>query len=267
MATSDANVEIGHVTLVVHDLPAVGAFYESVLGLERISGDATEARYGVDGKVLVILKADASARKSSRSEAGLFHTAFLLPERADLGAWLTRAAETGIRLDGASDHLVSEAVYLHDPEGSGIEIYRDRAREDWPRKDGMIAMVTDPIDLRDVMVEARGPWRGAPKGTVIGHVHLQVGALDPAEPFYAETLGADVMARYPGANFHGWGGYHHHLATNVWNSRGAKERHQPATGLVEVGLKAHAEPLAAFREAYGDSVADPWGTRFTWSAK
>lgn len=267
MATSDANVEIGHVTLVVRDLPAVGAFYESVLGLERIGGDTAEARYGVDGKVLVILKAEPEARKSSRAEAGLFHTAFLLPDRADLGAWLNHAAEKGIRLDGASDHLVSEAVYLHDPEGNGIEIYRDRAREDWPRKDGMIAMVTDPLDLADVMAQARGPWRGAPKGSVIGHVHLQVGALDPAEPFYAETLGADVMARYPGANFHGWGGYHHHLATNIWNSRGAKERHQPVTGLAEVGLKADAEPLAAFREAYGDSVADPWGTRFTWSAK
>ncbi|MBD3802626.1 MAG: VOC family protein [Thioclava sp.] len=267
MATSDAIVQIGHVTLVVHDIDRVGAFYEDVIGLERISRDASEARYGVGGEVLVQLQADKTARKSGREEAGLFHTAFLLPERADLGAWLNRAAEKGWRLEGASDHLVSEALYLSDPEGNGIEIYRDRGREDWPRKGDQILMATERLDLRDVMAEARAPWRGAPSGTVIGHVHLQVGALDPAEPFYRDTLGSNVMARYPGANFHGWSGYHHHLATNVWNSRGAKERHQPATGLAEVGLRAEPEALAQFSERFGDSVTDPWGTRFTVAAK
>lgn len=265
MSTRYARLHIGHVQLVVHDLETLAAFYENALGLERISDDAQEVRLGVGAQMLVHLRRDRAARRVGPRDAGLFHTAFLLPERGDLGAWLHHAAANDISLEGASDHLVSEAVYLSDPEGNGIEIYRDRPRAQWPRQNGLIAMTTDPIDLQDVANSARAPWRGAPQGTMIGHVHLKVGALDAANAFYHELLGMPLMAQYPGANFYGWDGYHHHLATNIWHSRGAPAHTDAVTGLAEVGLSGPPEALADLRAHVGDAPVDPWGLRFNLS--
>lgn len=263
MASSDAPLEIGHVALTVRDLAAVAAFYQHALGLQPLSQDGETLRLGAGNRTLLELRPDPAARLAAPREAGLFHTAFLLPSRADLGRWLAHAAETGVRLQGASDHLVSEAVYLADPEGNGIEIYVDRPRADWPMTAEGIRMASDPLDYPGVLAAAEGPWAGMPAGSVVGHVHLQVGALEETEAFYGETLGMALTCRYPGANFFGAGGYHHHFGTNIWNSRGAGQRAPGAAGLAEVVLRADPEALAAIEARAGLALHDPWGTAIT----
>lgn len=188
---------------------------------------------------------------------------------------MLHAAEQRVPLRGASDHLVSEAIYLSDPEGNGIEIYHDWPSETWTWHDGMIRMETQPLDLHALAasVQARN-WSGLPDGSHIGHVHLQVGELSSAENFYSGLLGLDVVSRSSGATFLSSGSYHHHLATNTWNSRGAGVRSQPMTGLADVELVAEAAVFDAVRsrltpEQTADSSAthlslsDPWGTKIT----
>lgn len=256
--TSDAPVRIGRVALVVNDLERMVAFYRDALGLPVLRQEGGVAVLGSNIPILE-LREDRAARRATAREAGLFHTAFLLPDRADLGAWLHHAAANRLQLQGASDHDVSEALYLADPEGNGIEIYWDRPREGWVWKDGDVQMGTYALDLNELASAATAPWKGAPEGTVVGHVHLQVGAIPPAEEFIG-SLGADITHRYPGGTFYSWGGYHHHIATNVWNSRGAGPRSFPSTGLAEVELLADAGLVLP-------DVADPWGTRFNFTAK
>ncbi|PZQ52490.1 MAG: glyoxalase [Rhodovulum sulfidophilum] len=268
MATSDAPIEIGHVVLTVHDLDKLSDFYQRAVGLERLSSDGESASLGAGGRQLLELRRDPAARFAGHREAGLFHTAFLLPSREDLGALLNAYAKRNARIQGASDHAVSEALYLSDPEGNGIEIYSDRPRDVWPRGAAGIEMTTEPLDLADLMRSATGEWNGAPAGTVVGHVHLRVGAIPEAEAFYTTGLGMDLTTRYPGGSFYASGGYHHHLATNVWSSRGAAPRDLPATGLTEVALRATPEEVDAFAARHGGSSArDPWNTLFTIAAK
>ena len=268
MSTASAPVQIAGLSLTVHDLAATTDFYARALGLTVLSDGSGSARLGVDGAALVELRHDPAARRATPREAGLFHTAFLLPSRAALARWLQHAAGIGLQLQGASDHKVSEAISLADPEGNGIEIYVDRPRSAWYAADGSIGMATDPLDLQGLLQQADGPWTAAPAGTVIGHVHLQVGTLPEAEAFYAGTLGLAVQARYPGAAFFGAGGYHHHIATNIWNSRGAGARAQPSTGLSELRLAADADAIAAIHARGGaDRMRDPWGTEITLEAK
>jgi catechol 2,3-dioxygenase len=270
MSTSSAPLEIGRIALTVSDPDRVGGFYEDVLGLSQMSKAGGVATYGAGGRVLLELRTDPAARRSVRSEAGLFHTAFLLPSRDHLGRWLIHAAETKAPLQGASDHLVSEAIYLADPEGNGIEVYVDRPRADWPKdRNGNLRMASDPLDLNDIARSAAAPWAGAPDGMVVGHVHLQVGDVAGAEEFYGTTLGFDIVTHYPGASFLGSGGYHHHLGANVWNSRGAGKRSLPATGLADVEILADAASLSAIEDRTGGKleVADPWGTPITITPK
>ncbi|MEI4484586.1 VOC family protein [Frigidibacter sp. MR17.14] len=262
--TSTAPVEVGHVVLTVRDLDAVAAYYRDVIGLDPLASDGATARLGAGGRTLVELRRDGAARIAPRGEAGLFHTAFLMPSRRDLAEWLNRIAERQIPVQGASDHLVSEAIYLADPEGNGIEVYVDRPRADWPHGPDGIAMATEPLDIPDLLAQARGPWAGAPEELVVGHVHLKVGDLAKTEGFFGKTLGLDLTTRYPGANFWGWGGYHHHLATNIWQTRGAGSRQAGLTGLAEVALLA--EPAEA-RRLVGATLVDPWGTAFSVSEK
>jgi catechol 2,3-dioxygenase len=262
MATSDAPLQVGQVVLTVNDLDKVGDFYQRVIGLSLLSGDGESRVLGVD-RPLVELRGDKTARHRPR-EAGLFHTAFLLPDRAALGDWLRMIAARELRLDGASDHLVSEAVYLHDPEGNGIEVYADRPRAGWVWQDGEVAMDTEAMDIPGVLAEGHDGWQAAPEGTVIGHVHLQVGDLAPADEFYAGTLGLTRTAHRYGASFYGSGGYHHHLAGNIWNSRGAGRRKPDSTGLAELVLEA--EP-ALIAHHSGQGLLDPWGTRISLRAK
>lgn len=265
---------IGAVSLVVRNGDAVARFYEDVVGLKRLDKSDGVIRLGTETATLLTLVEDRDADARSARDAGLFHTAFLLPTRADLGAWVGAASAQRFPVQGASDHGVSEAIYLADPEGNGIEIYADKPASTWPRDAGSFAMVTEPMDVQGVYESAGGAtWQGFPEGGFVGHVHLQVGTLTPAENFYSKLLGFDLTQRYPGANFYGSGGYHHQLASNIWNSRNAAPRPARATGLSEVLILVRDTALitetAARLEAAGVTfartgdaltVADPWGT-------
>ena len=239
---------MGTVRLMVSDLGRSRAFYEETLGLPATELENGDLAFGVgSGRPLVELRGDGSAPPLDRRATGLFHLAVLLPSRLDLAHALARLAETRWPLDGASDHLVSEALYLSDPDGNGIEIYRDRPREQWRRVEGQLQMATLPLDLRSVADElgaGTGRQVQAPAGTTIGHVHLQVSELEQIESFYAGLLGFDVMVRgYPGALFVSAGDYHHHLGLNTWQSAGSSAPVPGAVGLrsYEVQLPGAAE--------------------------
>ncbi|GGE08332.1 catechol 2,3-dioxygenase [Gemmobacter megaterium] len=264
-----AGLSMGRVALVVRDIDKVGAWYEQAVGLHLLRRDGETAWYGAGDTVLLELRRDTAARMRDRNEAGLFHTAFLLPDRASLGQWVADAAARQTRVDGAADHLVSETLYLTDPEGNGVEIYADRPREAWTRRGIEVQMASDPLDIPALVASAAGreAWQGVPDGTVIGHVHLQAGAIPDADAFYSGVLGLDLTARYPGASFYAADGYHHHLGANIWNSRGAAPRSFPSTGLAEVEIRLDATRAAAIRDratvaTVGDRLilTDPWNT-------
>jgi len=234
-AAIEPDTSLGAVRLTVSDLTRSRAFYERAIGLsseELVDGSLA---LGVAGsEPLIELRADGSAPALHRRATGLFHVAILLPTRADLGFALRRLTTTRWPLDGASDHLVSEALYLSDPDGNGLEIYRDRPRDEWRFVDGQLAMSTLPLDLESIVAEVDDPTeqRQAPAGTKVGHVHLQVSDLRDAEDFYSGVLGFEVMVRgYPGALFVSAGGYHHHLGLNTWHSLGADPPRPGSIGL------------------------------------
>lgn len=236
----DAPAHISSVSLHVRDLASVTAFYRDVLGLVATETGACSTLGSADGTMLVELVSNPELKLADVTAPGLFHTAFVLPTRHDLANWLAHTQKLGIPLEGASDHLVSEAIYLSDPEGNGIEVYVDRPRASWARDGGMIKMATLPLDGPSLMAEqdmGAGDWRFPADGR-IGHVHLKVTDLALAEAFYRDSLGLTVMARYPGASFMGWGGYHHHIAINVWQSKGAALRPGTMTGLGAVRIAA-----------------------------
>ena len=250
-------LDIASVTLAVRDLDHVARFYREAIGLVPQASSPDSLWLGVAGRKLLQLVDRPHLRPRDPASAGLFHTAFLLPTRADLGRWLIHAAGLGLTLAGAADHLVSEAVYLADPEGNGIEIYADRPRSAWRWEGTEIAMVNDRLDLPALMALDMTPWTGAPPGTTIGHVHLQVGDLATAAPFYTTTLGFSVTKRLPQALFLSTAGYHHHLAVNTWHSAGAGPRDTGRAGLAGVTLRTDGPPSAP--------VTDPWGTQFSFS--
>ncbi len=272
-----APMRIGRVRLKVRDLAQVTDFYTNVLGLNRIAKSADGATLGAGATPLLELVSDPALAPRNPRDAGLFHTAFLLPARADLARWLAFASENRIQLHGASNHIVSEALYLADPEGNGIEIYADRPVSEWRAASGEIHMATEPLDAQDLLDAAGGArWNGFPSDGVIGHVHLQVGDTELAEGFYRDTLGFDVASRYPGASFFGSGGYHHQLAGNVWRSRGAGPRPERMAGLDSVEILVRdAAQLARISERAGRAgetdaddaltLRDPWGTALTLS--
>jgi catechol 2,3-dioxygenase len=227
---------IGTVRLTVSDLARSRDFYERAIGLQAVDvGDGAVALGPQGGRALVELHGDSSAPPLDPRATGLYHYAFLVPSRRDLAFALARLAEARWPLDGASDHLVSEALYLSDPDGIGIEIYRDRPREEWRRTDGEVAMSTLPLSLDAVYGELAGATElqhQAPPLTKIGHVHLQVADLREAEDFYNGVLGFDVVVRsYPGALFVSAGGYHHHVGLNTWRSAGAAPPKPGSIGL------------------------------------
>lgn len=252
---ANAPVSVARVGLKVRDAETVAAFYRDVVGLAELGREGRVVVLGAGQRPLLEIEEDRAAKLDDTREAGLFHTAFLLPSRADLARWARRAIENGVTIDGASDHLVSEAIYLGDPEGNGIEIYADRARERWPWQDGEVAMKTLRLDFDDLLGEVgEGPWVGAPDGTIIGHVHLRVGDPAEAEAWWHAEMGFDTMAKYgPGAVFLSTGGYHHHIGANSWHSAGAGPRDPARTGLAWVALRSR-------RTTGGRTLADPWGT-------
>ena len=241
MALPD-DAHIGSVSITVRDLERSIAFYRDVLGFRVGKRTDVEAALSADGvRTLVELFERADAVPRPRRCAGLFHFAILVPNRTALGRSLRRLVEQNWPLSGVADHLVSEALYLNDPDGLGIEIYRDRPRETWKRVGGQIAMATDPLDLQSVANEpgAEQPWTGLEAGTVIGHVHLHVASLVDAEQLYCGIVGFEPMVRaYPGALFVAAGGYHHHLGLNTWMGEGAPPPPENAVGLRWFSVRA-----------------------------
>lgn len=274
-----AATRVGRVRLAVVDLERSVAFYRRVLGLRLLETAADRAALGATGsdEPLVELHERPGAAPVPRGgRLGLYHFAILLPDRPALGRFLRHLGEVGIR-PGASDHLVSEALYLNDPDGLGIEVYADRPRSEWRSRDSELVMTTEPLDLDGLLragASAAGPddggaWDAMPAGTTMGHVHLHVGDLERASAFYHETLGLDrTVWSYPGALFLSAGGYHHHLGLNIWaadaSPAGAGDARLLEWELIlPTGDDADAvvERLEAAGHPLEDRlVRDPWGT-------
>jgi catechol 2,3-dioxygenase len=250
-------VSVSRVGLKARDADALAAFYRNVVGLEEISRDGETITLGAKGRPLLVIEGDKSAKPDDPKSAGLFHTAFLLPSRADLGRWIKHAISGNIRIDGASDHLVSEALYLTDPEGNGIEIYSDRPQEAWKMNGSQVAMATERLNIPGVIAsipEGDAGWKGAPENSVVGHVHLRVGNPGDAEKWWHQEFGFDTLAKYgPSAVFLASGGYHHHIGANSWGSAGAGRRDASRTGLSWVEMRSAKANTASEKE-------DPWGT-------
>ncbi|MBN1666612.1 MAG: VOC family protein, partial [Anaerolineales bacterium] len=214
----------GRVVLAVPDLDRSLDFYQNVLGFRLHHQEGQVATLGAGQADLLELQADPSFRRL-KGTTGLYHFAILVPTRRDLAFVLRRIAETETPVSGFADHLVSEAIYLPDPDGNGIEIYCDRPSDTWRGPNGNLRMGTEPLDLGDLLAEVTGEnpsWDGLPTGTRLGHVNLHVADLEAAIDFYREALGLDLVMRYgPGAAFLSAGGYHHHVGINTWNGEGA----------------------------------------------
>ncbi|SFA70155.1 MULTISPECIES: VOC family protein [unclassified Bacillus (in: firmicutes)] len=215
---------IGHVHLLVSDLEKSKAFYKETLGLKVLSENAARVEFTADEvkPLLVIEREEDSVPRLPRS-TGLFHMAFLVPERKDLAKVLLHLLQLRYPLQGASDHLFSEAIYLADPDGNGIEIYRDRAPEEWVWDGDELPFVSDPIDIEGLLSDARNEsWNEFPADTVMGHVHLNVNDLQKAKEFYHDALGFNITVPFRHqALFVGSNGYHHHLGLNTWNGTNA----------------------------------------------
>jgi catechol 2,3-dioxygenase len=275
-------MHIGQSNLVVKDLDMTSSFYQKMLGLVVLDKSASGVVLGAGSKPLLSLTTRSDAAQAPRNAAGLFHNAFLLPNRKALAQWLFQAAQNNVQLDGASDHLVSEAIYLSDPEGNGIEIYRDRSPMEWTyHADGTVEMATERLNLQELYNSASTApeWHGMPEGSAMGHVHLQVGNVPDADRFYEGVLGLKKMATYPGASFFGSGQYHHHIAANIWNSRGASARQGAMTGLSGYSLTFNDQAaltkalatlelleIATTKTAEGVKLHDPWGIELTLMA-
>jgi len=268
---------VGLVRIQVADLGRSIAYYEKVIGfrvLERAGGVARMGPNGADVTLFEIHEKPGVHSVGRRGRIGLYHFAILLPNRAALGRFLKHLADIGEQA-GMSDHFVSEAIYLSDPDGIGIEVYADRPRSAWRHEARQLAMTTIPLDADD-LVAAGGdePWTGAPEGTVIGHIHLYVRDIDQAAAFYHGALGFDkIVWSYPGALFMSAGGYHHHLGTNTWAASAPVAADDDAK-LIEwevvvptardVADAAASLESSGFRvERQGDTAAarDPWGTQ------
>ena len=272
-----AETRIGTVRLQVSDLARSLAYYERVLGfrtLNRSGGIATLGPVDGDSPILELREKPGVNPVPKRGRLGLFHFAILLPDRAALGRFLAHLSEIGAYA-GMSDHLVSEALYLTDPDGLGIEVYADRARSDWSYEGRELRMGTLPLDTQSLLAAGGTTrWSGVPNGTTMGHIHLHVGDLDAGAKFYHDALGFDkVVWGYPGALFLSAGGYHHHLGTNTW-AAGAPPAGEDDARLIDWDLVLpDAESVAAaansVERAGGDVerlpngavlARDPWGT-------
>jgi catechol 2,3-dioxygenase len=255
----DPNLRIRAVHLAVADLARSAEFYERSLGLPVLFRDEDRVELQPthpDGDAALVLTQIASPTPLPPGATGLYHVAWLHPTRADLAATVRRVAETGWRFEGASDHGVSEALYLSDPDGLGIEIYADRPRDRWElAPDGEVRMYTLPLDLEDLLAQAPTdpPERIAPR-TFVGHVHLKVADVPRTAAFYTDALGFEERARLPSAAFVAAGGYHHHVGLNSWQSQGAGPAPDTAPGLRRVEFELAA--LDDLERALGDIACD-----------
>lgn len=241
------NLTIGTVALSVANLEASLSYYQQHIGLRLHRREGDVAYLGTGGADLLRLAEKRGARKSFGT-TGLYHYALLLPTRTDLALALRHFAMQQTTLSGMADHAVSEAIYLSDPDGHGIEIYRDRPREEWEFVNGRLKMTVEPLDvagLFDTLLHMPAqPWDGLPADTRMGHIHLHVSNLAAAEQFYCQLLGFELMVRYgTGASFLATGGYHHHLGINIWNGAGAPPPPPDALGLQWYEICASAAEL------------------------
>jgi catechol 2,3-dioxygenase len=272
-----AATHIGRVKLQVSDLARSIEYYEMVLGFRVLEMSGDRATLGARESEMPLI--ELHERKGARAVPrhgllGLYHFAILLPDRASLGRFLRHLAELSVH-SGMSDHFVSEAIYLQDPDNLGIEVYADRPRSEWRHEQGQLSMTTIPLDVRSVLAAGGNePWTGMPAGTTIGHVQLHVGDIAKAEAFYHNALGLDKMVwNYPGALFLSAGGYHHHLGTNTW-ARGAPSASDDDARLLEwelvvpkssdvaaVASSLEGASHKAKRERGHALAKDPWGTQ------
>src|SRR5256886_6457240 len=237
---SPTPLHIGAIGLKVRDLDRLTNFYRDVLGPAVIDRANDSTALGAGGVPFVHLEHRPIAKADDAREAGLYHTAFLMPTRADLARWILHVARHKVPLTGASDHAVSEAFYLDDPEGNGVEVYCDRPAETWEWTGSDLKITTDPLDVDSILreVPSSATYASAPEGLRIGHVHLRVGDVARAEAFYRDALGLDVTRRRQGATFLSSGRYHHHIAANVWHSAGAARRDEQRAGPSRVSPEA-----------------------------
>jgi catechol 2,3-dioxygenase len=266
---------VGIVRLQVSDLHESIAYYQRVLGLRVYSATTANATLGPYGAhyPLVSLQTKDGVAPARRGAFGLYHFAILLPERSALGQFAKHLLALGVRV-GMADHLVSESLYLWDPDGLGIEVYADRPRSAWREQNRELLMTTEPLDLENVIAASgEKQWEGMPTGATMGHLHLSVGNLDEAAAFYHAALGLDKMVwNYPGALFLAAGGYHHHLGTNVWSAGPRATENEARLVEWELVVPSGDDVSAAARSMQaagyvaedtvdGCSVIDPWGIR------
>jgi len=271
-----AATHIGAVRLQVADLRRSIDYYSSVIGLRVVEHGGNSAVLGphdTNTRLVTLQEKKGIQPAPARGAYGLYHFAILMPDRPALGRFAAHIGRLGVRI-GMADHWVSEALYLTDPDGLGIEVYADRPRDQWQYRGGELAMATEPLDIESVIASGnRQQWDGAPAGTTMGHIHLHVGGLESAAAFYHATLGFDkTVWSYPGALFMSAGGYHHHLATNTWSPGPSATDNQSRLLEWELVVPATADGAAIggrLRSAGYDAretdrgwlVADPWGTQ------
>ena len=277
-ASIDPATSVGIVALTVADLDRSLRFYAGALGFAVLRRSGSEVVLGAAGAPLMLLAERPGALPwMVDGMTGLYHLAVLLPTRADLGRWLRHYLATDYPPPGQGDHIVSEALYLRDPDGHGVEVYADRPRATWAGADGRVRMGSGPVDVHGLLAEAGhadAPWGGLPAGTTIGHIHLQVGDIDEAARFYHGLLGFDIVAQIPEALFVSAGGYHHHVGLNTWHSRGAGPAPADTATLrfftltlpSEVARAAVLDRLAAAGVAIQaansvTAIVDPWGNQ------
>jgi catechol 2,3-dioxygenase len=281
-STLPATTHLGAVTLAVSNLERSISFYNRIIGLKVLTPASDDkpntATLGAGETPLLHLVEIPNARRQPAFTTGLFHMAILLPTRADLGRFLINVIrnQSSISRLGSSDHLVSEAIYLNDPDGNGLEVYRDRPRSEWEWQGSLVKMDTIALDAEGVIAsvpDQNAPYEGAPDGTVIGHMHLRASDLALGKAFYVDIVGFDIITDYPGALFVSAGRYHHHLGMNIWQSKDAPPPPEDSVGLREFTIVVpDAEALSALStrltnagysllESQGTSfvTGDPWG--------
>jgi catechol 2,3-dioxygenase len=271
-----ATTRLGGVVLQVSDLERSLSYYWEVLGLKVLERSGNRADLGITGAspIVSLVERKGAGAVPPGGALGLYHFAILLPDRPALGRFLLHLAELGVRA-GMSDHLVSEAIYLQDPDNLGIEVYADRPRSEWRReRNGQLSMSTKPLDAHSVAAAAGVErWSGAPSGTTLGHMHLHVGSIEQAESFYHGAIGFDItVSTYPGALFMSAGGYHHHLGVNTWAKNAAPAAAEDARLMEWEIVVPTADDVAAVEKRMrsasndvardGNSIvaSDPWGS-------
>jgi catechol 2,3-dioxygenase len=263
------SASVGEAGLIVADLRRSLDFYAGVIGLHVLSETTTSAQLGVavDQKVLLELEQKPGVHSLKGKRLGLYHTAILLPSRTELASFAEHLYHSGIRA-GSSNHIVSEAFYLTDPDGLEIEVYADRDRSEWPWRGSELDAAVLPLDWRDLLETPHSPWKGVPSGTTMGHIHLYVGDLEKADRLYRAGLGMNLRTRsIPGALFLAAGDYHHHVGLNTWAGQVPPAMDSDAR-LQWWSLKVPERERSSLQERMlqfgwllgpGDSFADPWG--------